>query len=164
MSTIKSNSLSSNKRRISYRLECSSTTKTFMAKAAEELHTTVKCLTDDAIGEFLPILKKRLEVAEKRTMEMKEWVGTPTSENRRVLSLEPDYKDVVISEVQLLNSLGISEAALWGYQQRGLPYWINDDGKKCYPQNDVRCWLSQNEPTTGLTGRLHHKSGEEQHG
>lgn len=157
MSTIKSNSLSSNKRRTSYRLECSPTTKTFMAKAAKELHMTVKCLTDDAIGAFLPIMKKRLEVAEKRTTEMKEWITSTTLDTSASLSLDPDYTDAIISEEQLMESLDISEPALWGYRERGLPYWINDDGKKCYPQNDVRRWLSQNEPTIFLPG-------EEQHG
>jgi hypothetical protein len=161
MSTIKSNSLSSNKRRPSYRLECSPTTKAFMAKAAEELHMTVKCLTDDAIGAFLPTMKKRLEVAEKRTTEMKEWVTSTTPDTSASLSLDPDYTDAIIdaiiSEEQLMESLDISEPALWGYRERGLPYWINDDGKRCYPQNDVRRWLSQNEPTAL-------SPGEEQHG
>jgi len=128
-----------------------------MAKAAQELHMTVKCLTDDAIGAFLPTMKKRLEVAEKRTTEMKEWVTSTTSDTPTSLSFEPDYKDAIITEVQLIETLGISEPALWGYRERGLPYWVNDEGKKCYPQNDVRRWLSQNEPTAL-------PPGEEQHG
>jgi len=157
MKTIKSNSLSSSKRPVSYRLECSPTTKAFMSKAAEELHVTVKRLTDDAIGEFLPTIKKRLEVAAKRTMEMREWITSATAGTADPQLFDIDYIDAILSEEQLMKSLDISEPALWGYRERGLPYWVNDDGAKQYPQDDVRRWLSQHEPDT-------FPSGEEQHG
>jgi hypothetical protein len=154
MSTIKSNSLSSNK---NYRLDCSSLTKTFMTKAAAELNITVRQLTDDAINEFVSILKIRLRAVAKQTTEMENWIAEASLRDPSPLALNvPD--EAPLCEEKAMEILGCSESVLWGYRERGLPVDY-ENGKRIYKLDEIRYWLHENQMT--LMGDM---IGEEVHG